>query len=37
MIYRYVQPLPMAPKGDDPAGGTICINSGKIDMKSIFF
>jgi len=25
---EYVQPLPMAPKGDDPAGGTICINSG---------
>merc|ERR1712130_902952 len=25
---EYVQPLPMAPKGDDPAGGTICVNSG---------
>jgi len=25
---EYVQPLPLAPKGDDPAGGTICINSG---------
>ena len=25
---RYVQPLPLAAKGDDPVGGTICINSG---------
>jgi len=25
---EYVQPLPLAPKGDDPAGGTVCINSG---------
>jgi len=25
---EYVQPLPMAAKGDDPVGGTICINSG---------
>jgi len=25
---EYVQPLPLAAQGDDPAGGTICINSG---------
>jgi len=25
---EYVQPLPMAEKGDDPAGGTVCVNSG---------
>jgi len=25
---EYVQPLPMAPKGDDPAGGIICAISG---------
>ena len=23
-----MQPLPLAAQGDDPAGGTICINSG---------
>ena len=28
VCHRYVQPLPLAPKGADPAGGTICINSG---------
>merc|ERR1712181_165779 len=25
---EYVQPLPLADQGDDPVGGTICINSG---------
>ena len=28
LYLRYVQPLPLAAKGDDPVGGTICINSG---------
>merc|ERR1711971_964534 len=28
ILPEYAQPLPMAPKGDDPAGGTICVNSG---------
>ena len=25
---EFVQPLPLAPAGDDPAGGTVCVNSG---------
>jgi len=25
---EFVQPLPLAPLGDDPAGGTVCVNSG---------
>ena len=33
---RYVQPLPLAPKGDDPAGGTICINSGHQKPQCVF-
>ena len=33
---RYVQPLPLAPKGDDPAGGTICINSGHQKQQCVF-
>ena len=32
---RYVQPLPLAAHGDDPAGGTICINSGDLHSRKI--
>jgi len=34
---EYVQPLPLAPKGADPAGGTICINSGWGSMSHAGF